>query len=77
MMSMHLYVRSLEHSVQFSSVLSLSRVQLFGIPRIAACQASLVSHNKMAGCFPGLSARTSVSPLLPLLGGLPFLPVLL
>ena len=31
----------------------------------------------MAGCFPALSARTSVGPLLPFLGGLPFQPALL
>ena len=41
MMILHTFLLGVNVSVQFSSVQSLSRVQLFATPWIAACQASL------------------------------------
>ena len=52
--------RSRHSSVQFSSVQSLSRVQLFATPGIAACQASLSITNAQSS--PRLTSIDSVMP---------------
>jgi len=54
------YIYTMEYSVHFSSVQSLSRVRLFATPWIAACQASLSITNSRSS--PRLTSIESVMP---------------
>ena len=61
----------ISHSVQFSSVQLLSRVQLFATPWIAARQTSLSITNSWS--LPKLTSIESVMPFSHLIRGRPFL----
>ena len=69
--SLTLYNRSAHHSILFSSVQSLSRVQLFATPWIAARQASLCITNSRSSLK--LMSVKSVMPFLHLILCLPLL----
>ena len=71
MMILHTFLLGVNVSVQFSSVQSLSRVQLFATPWIAACQASLsitISRSSLR-----LTSIESVMPSSHLILGRPLL----
>ena len=60
----------MEYSVQFSSVQSLSRVQLFATPWTTARQASLSINNSQSS--PKLMPIELVMPSTPLISVIPF-----